>query len=151
MGLPLCKKSELYVCVYEFCDTSDPDVIIKIDISNAFNVVCRAPPLDVSVVVHRYSSIYSGSILFVHFCCLYVPVWVRYNHGPLVQGSWRPQCERISSQVVMLHRRCAILCLMSLIEGRPPAQRCVIVLEHPAPARHTALCRYAARFALFVS
>ena len=51
----------------------------------------------------------------------------------------------------MLHeRRRSILCLMSLIEGRLPAQRCVLVLEHPAPARHTALCRYAARFALFV-
>ena len=89
------------------------------------------------------------------------PLLVRANLGPvqsrsfgtrLAKVSWRPQREHLSSQVVMLHeRRRSILCLMSLIEGRPPAQRCVIVLEHPAPARHTALCRYAARFALFVS
>ena len=51
----------------------------------------------------------------------------------------------------MLHEgRCSILCLMSVIEGRLPAQRCVLVLEHPASVRHTALCRDAARFALFV-
>ena len=28
-------------------DPSDPDVIIKLDISNAFNVLCRQPTLDV--------------------------------------------------------------------------------------------------------
>ena len=27
-----------------------------------------------------------GSTIFVHCSCLYVPVWVRYYHGPLVQG-----------------------------------------------------------------
>ena len=87
------------------------------------------------------------------------PLLVRANLGPvqsrsfgtrLAKVSWRPQCERISSQVVMPHEgRRSILCLMSVIEGRLPAQQCVIVLEHPAPARHSALCRYAARFALF--
>ena len=42
-------------------------------------------------------SIY-GSTLFVHCCCLCVPVWARYNHGPLVQGL-QTSCECHSASV----------------------------------------------------
>ena len=104
-------------------------------------------------------SIY-GSTLFVHgyfaVCAGLDPV-SRYNHDPfgtrpVLKLSWRSiglQRERLSSQVVMPQEgRCSILCLMSVIEGRLPAQSCVLFLEHSSPVRHTALCRDAARFAL---
>ena len=86
---------------------------------------------------------------------LYVPSWIQYDlwyeafFETLVKDLKGLQREHTSSsgrhasKGTLLYR-----CLMSVIEGQLPAQSCVLFIEHFAPARHTALCRDAAYFAL---
>ena len=99
-------------------------------------------------------SIY-GVTLFVHgyfAVCASLVQSRSFWYKAFLKLSWRSkglQRERSSSQVVMPQEgRCSILCLMSIIEGRLPAQSCVLFLAHSAPVRHTALCRDAACFVM---